>query len=178
MLKSDEELRWFMQNIHTTAWNLELDRGAPWDETFDLQVARFPEWETVIRAYQTRWFDTMRDLIEENISLLRELHEKGKPVYAITNFPTVPFREIRKLYDFLNLFDGVIVSGEEGLIKPDAAIYQLLLSRYGLAAQDCIFIDDSAKNIAAAISVGMKAIHYAEPMDVRSELAKLGYQAD
>ncbi|MEN3929755.1 HAD family phosphatase [Microvirga sp. W0021] len=175
ILKDETRLRWYMEHVHTPEWNRDLDLGVAWDKTFDARVAEFPEWEEPLRAYQTRWFDTMRDIIEPNITLLKQLKSKDIPVYAITNFHDWTFRTTQKQhYDFLNLFDGEIVSGEENLVKPDPAIFELFFSRFSLKPEDCIFIDDNADNIATARNLGMHVVHFIEPMDVAAELGKLG----
>lgn len=174
MIPDDEKRAWFMQNVCTAAWNLEQDRGRSWEEAVALLVASHPEWESQIRAYDERWHEAVPGIIEDSVAVLAELKQRGEKVYAITNFSREKWAECLIRFPFLQSFDGVVVSAHERVIKPDPAIYEILLQRYGLSAPDCIFIDDSAKNIEAARGVGMKAVHFVEPINLRSELAGHG----
>ena len=174
MIPDDEKRAWFMQNVCTAAWNIEQDRGRSWEEGVALLVARHPEWESQIRAYDERWHEAVPGIIEDSVAVLAELKARGEQVYAITNFSREKWAECLIRFPFLQSFDGVVVSAHEGVIKPDPEIYHILLRRYGLAAADCVFVDDSAKNIEAARGVGMKAVHFVEPIDLRVELHKLG----
>ena len=170
----EERMEWFLANVCTSEWNVEQDRGRDWDEAVALLVERHPEHEMPIRAFHERWHETVSGAIEENVAVLRRLRERGVPTYCITNFSSAKFREAQRRFPFLASFDGVIVSGDERLLKPDPAIYRLLLSRYGLEAEDCLFIDDSLANVEGARAVGMQAIHYREPMDLAGELERRG----
>jgi 2-haloacid dehalogenase len=172
----DDEARmeWFLSTICTSEWNVEQDRGRDWDEAVALLVDRHPDHETPIRAFHERWHETVSGVFEENVALLEGLRRAGVPNYCITNFSGPKFKEAQKRYPFLAGFDGVIVSGDERVLKPDPAIYELLLSRYGLTAGDCVFIDDSKANVEGARAVGMHAVHYLEPMDLAAELERYG----
>jgi len=98
------------------------------------------------------------------------------PLYAITNFSAEKWAEVRERFAFLaESFRDVVVSAHEGLIKPDPAIYRLCLERNGLAAGDCIFIDDSPHNIAAANEVGIDGIVFTDPETLRNDLSKRGF---
>lgn len=174
LIPNDEKRGWFLQNVCTSAWNLEQDRGRPWPEAVALLVAEHPEWEAEIRAYDERWHETVPSTIEDSVAALAELKAKGEAVYAITNFSREKWAECLIRFPFLQSFDGVIVSAHERLLKPDPAIYNVLLERYGLDAGECIFVDDSARNVEAARSVGMQAVHFVEPIDLRAQLRDLG----
>ena len=170
----EERMEWFLAHVCTSAWNVEQDRGRDWDEAVALLVERHPEHEMPIRAFHERWHETVSGPIEENVAVLERLREAGVPTYCITNFSGAKFREAQQRFPFLARFDGAIVSGDERLLKPDPAIYRLLLTRYGLEAQECLFIDDSTANVEGARSVGMQALHYVEPMDLAAELTGRG----
>ena len=174
LIPEPERLDWFMQNVCTMAWNLEQDRGRSWEEAVAMLVAQHPEWEREIRAYDERWHDSIPETIPGSVAVLEELKRRGKQVYAITNFSREKWAECLIRFPFLQSFDGVVVSAHERLLKPDPAIYEVLLGRYGLKAGDCIFVDDSAKNVGAARAVGMRAVHFVEPIDLRAELRGLG----
>lgn len=174
MIPDEAERHWFLQNVCTAAWNLEQDRGRSWEEGVALLVASHPEWEAQIRAYDERWHEAVPGLIEDSVAVLEDLKARGDKIYAITNFSREKWAECLIRFPFLKSFDGVVVSAHERVIKPDPAIYQILFERYDLAPQDCIFIDDSAKNIETARALGMQAIHFVEPIDLRAALAACG----
>lgn len=174
LIPDDEKRAWFMRNVCTAAWNLEQDRGRSWEEAVAMLVASHPEWESQIRAYDERWHDAVPGIIEDSVAVLAELRERGEKVYAITNFSREKWAECLIRFPFLQSFDGVVVSAHERVVKPHPEIYQILFERYGLVAGDCIFIDDSAKNIETARKLGMQAVHFVEPIDLRLELRKLG----
>lgn len=170
LIPEAEKRDWFMRNVCTGAWNIEQDRGRSWEEGVALLVAQHPEWEREIRAYDERWHESVPGVIEDSVAVLDTLKERGEKVYAITNFSREKWAECLIRFPFLQSFDGVVVSAHEGLIKPDPAIFQVLFERYALAAPDCIFVDDSEKNIAAASEAGMKTVHFVEPIDLRAAL--------
>jgi 2-haloacid dehalogenase len=174
LIPDDVKRDWFIHNVCTSAWNIEQDRGRSWEEAVAILVASHPEWTREIRAADERWHETVPGVVEDSVAVLAELKAKGEKVYAITNFSREKWAECLIRFPFLQSFDGAVVSAHERLIKPDPAIFHVLLERYGLAAQDCIFIDDSAKNIETARSVGMQAVHFVEPIDLRAELRALG----
>jgi HAD superfamily hydrolase (TIGR01509 family) len=167
-------MEWFLANVCTLEWNLELDRGHPFSSGIAKLIARHPEWAAYIRAFDERWDEMVPGVIQANVTLLEGLHARGVPLYAITNFSREKFASARERYAFFSLFSGIVVSAHEGLTKPDPAIYRLFLDRYGLTAQACIFIDDSETNVEGARAVGMQAIHYKEPMDLGQNLGGVG----
>jgi 2-haloacid dehalogenase len=175
LFDDEDRMEWFLANVCTHDWNVEQDRGRDWDEAVSLLVDRHPEHESHIRAFHERWHETVSGVFEENVAILERLRAAGVPNYCITNFSGAKFAEAKRRFPFLAAFDGVIVSGDERLLKPDPAIYRLLLDRYGLSAGACVFIDDSRANVEAARALGMRAIQYAEPMDLAAELRACGF---
>jgi 2-haloacid dehalogenase len=112
--------------------------------------------------------------IEGSVAILERLAEQGVPLYAITNFSAEKFAEARARFPFFSHFRDIVISGEERLMKPDAAIYRLCLERTGLDAGACIFIDDSAANVAAAAAIGIDAILFESPEQLSQALAERG----
>ncbi len=152
MIPDEAKRHWFLQNVCTAAWNLEQDRGRSWEEGIALLVASHPEWEAQIRAYEERWHEAVPGLIEESVAVLEELKRVGRRSMH-HQFLAREMAECLIRFPFLQSFDGVVVSAHERVIKPDPAIFRILFERYDLAPQDCIFIDDSAKNIETARSL-------------------------
>jgi 2-haloacid dehalogenase len=173
----EDKMEWFLSTVCTNQWNLEQDRGRDWDEAVALLAQEHPDHEPSIRAFHERWEETVSGVIDENVAILEKLRKAGVPNYCITNFSAPKFILSQQKYPFLAGFDGVIVSGDERVLKPEPEIYNLLLSRYGLKAEDCIFIDDSKANVEGARAVGMHAIHFTETTDLGAELRKHGFDA-
>jgi 2-haloacid dehalogenase len=171
---AEQEVEWFLTHVCHPAWNLELDRGVALAEAVAEARGRHPDFAEAIEAYDTRWHETLPHAIDGTVAIFHELREQGTPLYAITNWHQDKFRETRGRFPFLNLFRDIVVSGDERLVKPDPEIYRLLLTRNGLTAGDCLFIDDSPKNVTGAEAVGMKAHHFTGPEGLRAELVRLG----
>ena len=171
-------MEWFLANVFTSAVNLECDRGLAFADAVAMLTARHPEYAEAIRAFDARWPEMVPGAIAGSVALLEEVRRKGIPDYAITNFSREKFPLAAERFAFLRRFRMVVVSGEEGLVKPDRAIFDLFLSRAGLAAADCVFIDDSAANVAGARDVGMHALHFRDPATLRGDLRALGFDLE
>lgn len=168
-----EKMEWFLANVCHPEWNLEQDRGRSFADAVIEAKARHPEYAEQIEAFHHRWHEMVPGAITGSVDILEALHKRGTPLYAITNWNADTFRETRLRFPFLNLFKDIVVSGDEKLVKPDAAIFELLLKRNGLEAKTCVFIDDSLKNVKGAEAVGMKAIHFTTPEKLRTALRAL-----
>lgn len=168
----DEKMNWFFSNVCTNEWNLEQDRGRPFAEAVAILQQSFPDYVEHINAFHTQWEQMMKSEIAGSVTILKEL-KKSYKVYGLTNWSAETFPIALKRFDFLSLFDGIVVSGEEKMIKPDKAFFQLLLNRYNLKAKNCVFIDDNAHNIAAANELGFDAIHFTSAENLKKELESL-----
>jgi 2-haloacid dehalogenase len=124
---------------------------------------------TLIRAYATRWPEMLSGPIEANAALLREVRAAGIPCFALSNWG-VDMATAQELYPVLLEFDGRVISGEEGVVKPDPAIFHIVLDRFGLNASRCLFVDDNADNIAAAALLGFRTHLVTTPANLRTAL--------
>lgn len=174
LIPDADRLAWFMANVCTAAWNVEQDRGRPWADAVAVLVEAHPEWEREIRAFDERWHETVPGTVAENVAILEELKDRGEQVYAVTNFSREKWAECLIRFPFLTRFDGAVVSAHEGVIKPDPAIFRILVDRYGLDPAGLIFVDDSARNVEAAKAAGMDAVLFHEGVDLRAELRMRG----
>lgn len=165
----------FLAEVCTPAWNIEQDRGRPFRDAVAELVAKHPHLDAEIRAFDERWVETVSGTIQGSVDLLAELQAKDVPTYAITNFSAEKFADAQRAWPFLGSFIDVIVSGEHRVLKPDPAIYRLLLDGNGLAAEACVFIDDSQKNVVGAQAVGMRALHFTGADRLREDLRGLGF---
>lgn len=168
-------MAFFLDHVCTPEWNIEQDRGRSWADAEAEAIARHPEFTAEIRAYRARWAETVDGPIAANVALLETLRRNGVANYAITNFAADTFAEAQDSFPFLKGFDGVVCSGQEKLCKPGREIFQVLLDRYRLKAEDCLFIDDSAANIATAAAMGFHTIHYGLGLDARGAFAQFGF---
>lgn len=166
----DAEVEWFLSEVCPPSWNVEQDRGRSFEDAVAEATARHPSHAEAIAAYHHRWPETLTHVLDGSVAILEELKSRGAPLYAITNWNGDKFRETKARFPFLGHFRDIVVSGDERLIKPDPAIYRLLLDRNGLEAATCLFIDDSVKNVEGAQAVGMKAHHFTSPEALRQTL--------
>jgi 2-haloacid dehalogenase len=164
----------FLAEVCTDAWNIEQDRGRSWAEAVAERCALFPDHAPLIRAYSERWHEMVPGEIEGTGALHAALATRGVPLYAITNFSTEKFAEAQARFPLLRGFRDVVVSGQERMLKPDPAIYRVLLDRNGLEAGRCLFVDDSLKNVRGAEAVGMRAHHFREAGALAADLRGLG----
>jgi 2-haloacid dehalogenase len=164
------KMEWFLANVCTHDWNLEQDRGRSFDDGVIEATARHPEYALEIAMYRDRWMEMIPGAIAGSVAILEELHAKGAPLYAITNWNGDTFRATQKRFPFLGLFRDIVVSGDEKLIKPNPEIFELLARRNNIRFADSLFIDDSLKNVKGAEAVGMKGHHFTSPEDLRTAL--------
>ncbi len=166
----EERMEWFLANICSNEWNIEQDKGRTFEEAVRMLAARHPDHAPHIHAYHERWHETLPGAIEGSVAILEELDQRGVPLYAITNFNGPKFRETQNRFDFLNKFRDIVVSGEVEMLKPDREIFEHFLARNDLAAGDCLFIDDNRDNVRGARTVGLDAIVFESPEQLRRDL--------
>ncbi|HEY0056102.1 MAG TPA: HAD family phosphatase [Pedobacter sp.] len=175
IFKDEAEMQHFLDTVCTGDWNEEQDAGRTLQEGTEYLIKQFPEQGENISAFYGRWEEMLGGAIEGTVEIFRELKESGKyKIYALTNWSAETYPIAQERFDFLNWFDGVVVSGTEKMRKPDPAFFQLLLDRYKLKAEDCLFIDDNFRNIKSALKMGVDSIHFISPEELRAELADRG----
>lgn len=170
----DAAMEHFLATVCTPDWNERQDAGRIFAEAEAELIARHPEKAPLIQAWCARFDEMIPGAIEGSVALLGELKSRGTPLYALTNWSSETFPPQRRRFPFLGWFDGVIVSGDEGVIKPDPQIFKILLTRYALVPEQIVFTDDNPDNAAAARALGMHGIHFRSAETLRRELAALG----
>lgn len=171
MFDSEEEKKHFFENICTSDWNEMQDAGRSLKEATEELVARHPEWKEYIEAYYGRWTEMLGGPIHGTVEIFRQLKEKGHyKLYALTNWSAELFPIALERYDFLHWFDGRVVSGEEKMRKPHPEFYALTLDRFGLKAEETLFIDDNLRNIKAAEAIGIKSIRFESSEQLKEQL--------
>lgn len=173
--RTTRQSRPFSKEIGFDEWNRRLDGGEDWAASVVAQADRFPHHATLIEAFGSRWHETVPGAIPGSVAVLEDLAAEGVALYAITNFALPRWEESLVRFPFLAThFRDVVVSGAEGVTKPDPRIYELCLSRNCLQARSCVFIDDSPANVAGAAAVGLDTIRFTTPLALRQALRRRG----
>jgi 2-haloacid dehalogenase len=176
---NEAERLYFLENICSPTWNEEQDGGRSLQEATDLLVAQFPEHEENIRTFYTRWPEMLAGPIQGTVEILAALKASGKyKLYALTNWSAETFPMALERFDFLNWFDGIVVSGTEKDRKPFASFYQTLLTRYAVNPAEALFIDDNLRNVKAAEELNIRSIHFTSPARLQEDLARYGVLLD
>ncbi len=170
--RSESEMENFLSTVCSNDWNLEQDRGRSLADGTRLLQAKFPEYLSLIALYYGKWELTLKSDIPDTVSLLYRLKEKYH-IFGLTNWSNETIPIAYRRFPFFKEFDGIVVSGDEKIVKPDKRIYQLLLDRYKLNAENSIFIDDNMSNVKAAEEMGMIAIHYESSTQLEEKLLSI-----
>ena len=170
----DDAMERFLTEVCTPDWNARLDAGASWDEAVDALSALHPDLRAMIEAYRDRWDEMLGGAFDDTVAVVRDLRSIGMPLYVLSNWALRTFSVTHGRYAFLDWFDGLVISGEVGVGKPDPAIFRHLLDRFGLEPGSTVFVDDVARNVEAATSVGMRGVLFTDAARLRRDLAGLG----
>jgi 2-haloacid dehalogenase len=151
-----------------------LDLGTPLDRVHATWRDTYADRVEHVDRYFGYWHQTVAGALDDVVPILAELRDRPVGLYALSNFSGELFRDVSPQFEFLTWFDGLLISGDEGIAKPDPAIYELLLDRFDLTARHTVFIDDREENIAAARSAGLVGVHFESAAQLRRELVRLG----
>jgi 2-haloacid dehalogenase len=178
LFDDEAEMEQFLAEVCTPAWNTEQDRGRPIAEATATLVAEFPEHAELIEAFYRRWEEMLGSPMWGTVDIVDELHARGVRLVALTNWSHETFPTARPRMRFLDHFDGVLVSGEVKLIKPDPAIFELLMHSHDIDPATAVFVDDSSANVETATQLGFDAIHFESSEQLRRELTARGLLVD
>lgn len=166
-----KKTEWFLNTICTSDWNENQDAGYPLEKATREKIDEFPEYETYIRMFYGQWEQMLGGAIEGSVNILDTLTKLGTyKILALTNWSHETFPIAKKRFPFLEWFDGIVVSGEEKTRKPFDLIYNILLDRFSVTPQNALFIDDNLRNVKAAESLQINAIHFQSPKMLISQL--------
>ena len=172
---NEVEMERFLAEVTTGHWNEQQDAGRTLAEATELLVSEHPHYEHEIRAFYGRWTEMLNGAIEETVAILDEIRKKGSQrVYALTNWSNETFPYALDNFPFMHWFEGILVSGDEKLIKPDPAIYELMLSRYNIERSTALFIDDNLNNVHGSWGVGLPAVRFESAGQLRAFLEERG----
>lgn len=170
---NDEEMEHFLADICNGEWNIRQDAGRPFAEAVKELQAKFPKYAEAIQMYDDDWEKMLKCELPESIDLLKELKFMGYGIYGLTNWSAEKIGYAFANYSFFSLFDGIVVSGVEKVVKPDRKIYEILLERYSLKPGECVFIDDNQDNVDMAKVLGINAIRFDNIGNVKEHLETL-----
>ncbi|MGH8969585.1 MAG: HAD family hydrolase [Actinomycetes bacterium] len=177
-LMPEDEVDDFLEEIGFREWNHAQDASSrPWAEAVEVLAARHPHRRELIAAYPSRFAETLVGPIEGTVEILRELHAAGTPLLALTNWSAETFGHARARFGFLELFDGILVSGEEEVAKPDPRIFAVLVERFDLDPARTLFVDDVPANVEAAAAAGLQSVLFTSPGALRADLTARGVLA-
>ena len=174
LLPDEASIDRFFAETGFSAWNTEMDAGLRFADGIAAHSQRFPHYRPLFEAFFERWSETVGEPIAESVEVLQALQKSGIRTYALTNFSAETYPLAVARFPFLADFDGAVVSGSEGVVKPDPAIYQRLVQRYSIDPARAVFIDDKLENVEAARRLGFHGIHFSDPALVRPALRALG----
>jgi len=174
LIADEAEVAYVHANVVSTEWHFQHDAGVPLSEMIPARIAEFPQYESVIRAYATRFNETIPGPIPGSIELVEELHARGLPLYAITNFGAEFWPGFMATQPVFERFRDIVVSGDEKIAKPDPAIYRLAERRFGHAPHQMLFIDDNRDNVESARACGWEAHHFVDAPTLALDLRRRG----
>ena len=172
LLSSETEVEWFLENICTDDWNIKHDGGQTFNKGIAERSELYPQYTTLIKNWFERWEEMLGGPIEGTVEILAELKNLGFPLYILSNWSAETYPKAEAIYEFLKWFDGKIISGEIGKIKPNPEIFHSLTKKYDLRPENSVFIDDKIVNIEAANLIGFHGIHFQNPILLRNDLKK------
>jgi len=173
LIDDEQELDWFLTNVVTEDWHALHDAGAPFAKMAAERIVEFPDYRLQIEAYTSRFPETITGPVEGMHEIVRQLSDNNIPLYALSNFGRDAWEQFRPTASIFDLFSGILISGEEGIIKPDPSIYQLALNRFDLCADQCLFIDDRLENIESGERLGIAGHHFDNAADLTARLESL-----
>jgi 2-haloacid dehalogenase len=165
----------FVAEVVTEDWHAQHDAGVPFAEMVKTRTAEFPQHAERIALYASHWLDSLPGPVAGTHELIARLAARGVPQYAITNFGVDAWDLFRPTFPILDHMRDIVISGVERLVKPDAAIFDLAVQRFGRAPETMLFIDDNAANIAAAQALGWQVHHFVrDPAVLEARMQALG----
>jgi len=166
-----EMSQWFLDNICTTEWNVQMDGGKPLEVGTNELVAIHPEWEKPIRMFFGEWIRMFHGAIDGMYEVVCDLKKRGYGLYGLSNWAAATFdKYVGPNFPVFRLLEGMVVSGHENCIKPDEKIYRILLDRYGLEPDECVFVDDSIPNLEGAARLGIHTYHFRGSEQFKADL--------
>ena len=173
LLPDPDDLEQFLAEICTPHWNGTLDAGRSFDEACRELAGQHPDQAELIHAW-VRQDEMVRGEIPGTAALVDRLVAAGVPRYLLTNMPADVFAARQASFEVLRRFDGAVVSGEEGVLKPSPEIFRRLAERFALDPAETLFIDDAEANVSGAQAAGFHALRFIDAPTLEAELVRVG----
>ena len=174
IFNDDQKMEYFVQNIATSTWNAQMDKGRSFEECMKELAEQYPEYKDPIMLYRKGWETMLKGPIESGMRVLDAVMNAQKfKVYGLTNWSAETFPGTFNKYKFLQKFEGIVVSGEEQMIKPEKGIYLTLIERYNLVPEETFFMDDNIQNVETALSRGINAVQFTGTDKNLEQIAKI-----
>jgi 2-haloacid dehalogenase len=164
----------FLGTICTLEWHDPHDRGASTVESCAVLAEAHPEHADEIWAWSTRGEEMVAGAFDDTVAIVAELTRDGVACYVLSNMEAETFPLRFERFPFFQLFAGILISGQEGMAKPDDEIFELLIERFGLNPSTTVFIDDNVGNLDPAAALGMSTVLFESPESLRRSLHGLG----
>jgi 2-haloacid dehalogenase len=177
LLNDDAAVEEFLVEVDFDRWNHEQDAGRSFVDAVEAHARVHPHRRELLQAYADNFGETLAGDVPETVAVLADVRRAGRRVLALTNWSHETFAHARARFGWLGWFEGIVVSGEERVAKPDPRIFRLLAERYDVDPARAVYIDDNERNVRAAAAVGFAAIHYNAPGRLRGELVARGVLA-
>jgi 2-haloacid dehalogenase len=174
LLPDEAAVERFLAEVTTLEWNARLDAGYPFAQGVAELVAAHPDQADLIAAYHLRWPEMLGEPFLGTVAIMRELKAAGLRIYALSNWSAETFPVTRGRFPFIDEMDGILISGDVQVGKPDPAIFRHLIDRFGLKPETTVFIDDWDRNVASARGLGIRAIRFVSSDQLRRDLSAMG----
>ena len=175
IFSSNEELNYFLTHVCNNEWNIKQDAGKLIKDAENDLINKFPQYSKEIKMYYSNHRKMIKGTFKSSIDQFLELKTRDYLCYVLSNWSAETFKGMEEDYPFLQSFDGIIISGEVKLAKPDKLIFELAISRFNLEPEETIFIDDNLDNIQTAKSLNFKTIHLINPNRIKEEINNFLY---
>lgn len=170
LFESEEEMEWFLAEVCTWEWHHRHDAGVPFAESIPALSAAFPEHAELIAMWETHYQEMVPGEVPGTADVVRDLHAAGDRLLVLSNMPSEVWTPLIERFDWFALFEGWVVSGDERVVKPDPAIYRVLIDRFGVDPATSVFVDDRAENVEAANDLGFDGVLFTDAESLRTSL--------
>jgi len=170
----EKEMDNFMQTVWRDEWNGNLDGGMSFEENERILLAKYPHHKEYILYFLQHWYDSLNEEYTDSVALLADVQRAGYATYGLSNWPAETFPPTMEAHPFFKTLKGIVLSGYEKVCKPDPKIYQILLERYRLVPEECVFIDDRQENLDTAQQLGIQTILFLTAEQTRESLTNKG----
>jgi 2-haloacid dehalogenase len=173
LFDNDADIASFLEEIDLYNWLRGVDADKSFQRGVEELSACLPHHADMIEAYWHRWAETLNGTLDDSLAIVTELKAQGRPLYVISNWSSETWHHATERFDFLDIFDGMVISGLEGIAKPEPDIFHLACERFDILPGQAVFIDDRAENVESARRVGFHGVHFTDAVTLRQDLVAL-----